>query len=59
MAAKTIVKTDEDGCLSLDSFRDIVDIEKVKYYTLKAKDGALFLKFYDKKKKLVKPYVND
>ena len=53
----TIVTTDKDGCLPLESFKDILDIKKVAYYTLKAKDSTLILKFYDKKKKVIKPYV--
>jgi hypothetical protein len=49
----------KDGFLNLDDLKDIVDVNRVVYYTVKhRKDSTLVLKLYDKKKKLVKPYRN-
>lgn len=58
---KTIkVETDPktgDGILNLEDLKHMVDIKKVKYYTLEVVhddyDKALILKFYDSKKKLI------
>lgn len=41
----------------LSAFRDLVNTAKVEFYTLKInKDKTLTIKFYDKGKKLIKPY---
>lgn len=58
---KTIkVQTDPktgDGILKLEDFVDVVDIKKVKYYTLEVVhddyDKVLILKFYDSKKRVI------
>ena len=45
------------GFVHIEEFRDIVDIDKVVFNSIRAKkDGTVLLKFYDKKKKVVKPY---
>lgn len=54
--SKTI-KVDKDGILDLYCFSDFIDITKVKFYTFKTnKDLSLIVKFYDKNRKLIKPY---
>jgi hypothetical protein len=51
-----IIKVDEYGRVPLENFSDLVDIDKVEYYSIKIKkDKSLSLKFYDKKKRVVKP----
>ena len=53
-----IIKVDKDGAVLLNDFSDVIDTAKVTYYSLKKnKDGTLGLKFYNKKKKLVKPHA--
>ena len=59
---KLIVQTkfSEDGeaYFDLEVFKDIVDISKVEYYQIKTqKNGNTIVTFYDKKKKVIKPYV--
>lgn len=50
------VTVEEGGFIPLEAFSDMIDTSKVEYYSLKAnKDQTLTVKFYDKKKKLVKP----
>lgn len=56
MGKNLSIKVSKSGHVSLDTFKDFLDISKVIYYSLKHKDGNLTLKFYDKNKKLVKPY---
>lgn len=54
--AKTI-KVDEFGYIELSSLKEYVDINKVEFYKMKVKkDKSIHIKFYDGKKKLVKPY---
>jgi hypothetical protein len=54
--SKTI-KVDEFGHVFLWDLRDLLDVRKIVYYSLKVnKNKTLSLKFYDKKKKLVRPY---
>lgn len=54
--AKTI-KVDKNGMVLLNDFSKLLDIDKVKFYSLTVnKDRTLKLKFYDNKKKLVRPY---
>ena len=52
------IKADKGGLLLLKDFEDIVDTTKVQYYewTLN-KNKSLTLKFYDSKRKLIKPYA--
>lgn len=47
-------KDTDENYLALNDFKDIVNIDKVKYYKLTEKDGVLLLSFYDKNKKLLK-----
>lgn len=57
--AKTIktVMIDKDGYVDIKHFECFIDIEKVAFYKFKLKkDGMIVLKFYDTKRKLVKPY---
>lgn len=52
---KTIV-LDSEGRIMLKQFEGLIDISSVAYYSIKKnKDKSLTLKFYDKKRKLVKP----
>lgn len=56
MADKTI-NVDKDGFIFLSSFREWLDTSQVEFYSYKLnKDKTITLKFYNKKKKLVKPY---
>ena len=57
MAANIIAS--KDGFVHLKDFKDVIDTSKVVHYTLKhnKKDGTIKLKFYDSKKKVIKPYV--
>jgi hypothetical protein len=51
-----------DGFIQLEQFKDLVDISKVKYYTLEVTDDyteeqdsrSLILRFFDKNKKQIK-----
>ena len=53
----TNIKVHKGGFVHIDDFRDILDINKISYYTLRVnKDKTLSLKFYDKREKLIKPY---
>jgi len=49
----TVAKT---GLVPVNKFKNLIDISKVTYYSLKEKDGNITLKFYDKNHKLIKPY---
>lgn len=52
-----IIKVDRDGGVALNYFVDLLDVDRVKFYNVKLnKDKTLTVKFYDKNKKLVKPY---
>jgi hypothetical protein len=43
--------------VSIEDFKDLVDIDRIVFYRLNPKkDGTIHIKFYDKKKKLVRPY---
>jgi hypothetical protein len=54
--AKTI-KVDEDGGIALSSFSNWIDTSKVEFYDIEHnKNKTITIKFYDKKKKLIKPY---
>lgn len=45
------------GYIYLSDFDNMLDIDKVVFYRFKVnKDKTLTLKFYDKKKRLIKPY---
>lgn len=51
-----IVTVDKLGRLDLEDFRELVNVDRIEFYSLKVKkDKTLILKFYDKKKRLVKP----
>ncbi len=53
-----IIKLDNKGRFPLKELEDIMDITKIDSYTVKLnKDKTIILKFYDKKKKLVKTNV--
>jgi hypothetical protein len=56
--AKTITVR-EGGFLLIEDFKDLVDVDKVVYYLVKynKKDDSLLVRFYDAKRKLVRPYV--
>lgn len=50
------IKVTEDGFLLLQDFAEFLDLSKVAYYSMSRYEmGALKIKFYDKKKKLIKP----
>jgi predicted RNA-binding protein with RPS1 domain len=52
---KKIVHLDEHGRLNLDDIRDLVDLKDAVYYRVKAnKDKTITIKFYNKKRKLIK-----
>jgi hypothetical protein len=46
----------KEGFVSLKKFETLLDISRVKFYTLKEKDGSIHLKFFDKNRKVIKPY---
>jgi hypothetical protein len=51
------ITVDKDGTIPLWHFADLIDTDKVVYYKFKArKDGTLTIKFYDRNKRLIKPY---
>lgn len=53
-----ILSVNKDGTVYLKNFEKYLDINEVKFYNLKYnKDNSITLKFYDGKKKLVKPYA--
>lgn len=52
-----MVVTLKDGFVPLELLKDLVDISKVLYYSVKEKDGSFYLKLYDKQKRLIKPNV--
>lgn len=56
VSKKTTITVYDNGFLILNDFKNVLDIEKVAYYDLIAKeDGSAMMFFYDRKKKLVKP----
>jgi hypothetical protein len=56
--ANKIIVVDDGGFVDIDQFKEYLDVEKIYYYVVKLnKDKTITLKFYDKKKKLVKPYA--
>ncbi len=51
------IKINKNGFVDIKNFEHIIDISKVKFYSLvPSNDGTLSIKFYNSKKKLVKPY---
>jgi hypothetical protein len=53
-----IITVNKDGSVYLKDFEKFLDISEVKFYNLKYnKDNTITLKFYDSKKKLVRPYA--
>jgi len=54
---RKIISLDGWGRISLYEFIDLIDIDKVEFYSIKLnKNKTLTLKFYDKKRKLLKLY---
>ena len=53
----TTVTVGEGGFVDIRAFKDLIDIKKVVYYSIRKKrnQNAAILKFYDKKMKLIKP----
>jgi hypothetical protein len=50
----TIV-VNKDGYIPLEYFKEMLDISKVAWYAIKVrKDESLVIKFYDKRRKLIK-----
>lgn len=50
-----IITVGKGGLVPLETFASFLDVSKIGYYSLKAnKNKTLTLKFYDKKKKLIK-----
>jgi hypothetical protein len=45
----------KSGFITLEKFKEMVDISKIVYYSLDEEDGNLKLRFYDKNKRLIKP----
>ncbi len=53
-----IVKCDRYGRIALSHFLELIDIRKIKKYSIRQnKDKTITIKFYDKQDKLVKPYA--
>ena len=50
------IKIPKTGFVNLSNFEKLIDISKIMYYDLTEDNGVLTLKFFDKRKKLVKPY---
>lgn len=50
------ITVSKEGFVNLSDFDKYLDISKVVFYSLKEKNGCIHLKFYDKNKKVVKPY---
>lgn len=51
------IKVDKDGFLLLNQFDHWLDTRQVKFYCVRLnKDKTVTIKFYDAKKKLVRPY---
>jgi hypothetical protein len=54
--SKTI-KIGMDGFVLIEEFSGWIDVSKVKFYSLTFnEDKSIVVKFYNKNKKLVKPY---
>lgn len=48
---------DKNGFVFIEDFKDLLNVEIVQYYTIKTrKDKTVVVKFYDKNRKLVRPY---
>jgi hypothetical protein len=59
VAKKIYAKSGRDGIIYilLKDFKDLIDVNKITHYRIKSKKGGpLTIRFYDKNKKLVKPY---
>lgn len=51
------ISVDKNGFVFIEDFKDLLNVEIVQYYTIKArKDETIVVKFYDKNRKLVRPY---
>lgn len=42
----------ENGAIDIESFKKLLDISKVEWYSLEEKNGTIVLKFYDKNRKV-------
>lgn len=53
-----IITVQEGGFIYVNDFKDLLNIDRVEYYSLKhdKKEGILKVTFYDKRKKPIKPY---
>ena len=60
MSINVSIKNDGlDFYFEIDDFKEIINTKKIAFYTIKSnEDGSIHLTFYDKRKKVVKPYVN-
>lgn len=53
-----IVTVPKSGILDIKLFDKMLDISQIVYYSFKEnRDGTLHLKFYDNKRKVIKPYA--
>lgn len=52
------ISIDKDGFMKLNDFYSLIDVNKVEYYIVESHlyDGTALIYFYDKNKKLIKPY---
>lgn len=53
------IKVNKDGFVKLDQFRELLNVDKVVYYKitqLELPEGSFTIRFYDKKKRIVRPY---
>ena len=53
-----MIITIKDGFVPLESLKDIIDIRKVQWYSVKEENGSFYLKLYNKQKRLIKPYAH-
>lgn len=44
-----------DAHINMDNFKDLLDIDKVKFYEVKSIEGAIAIRFFDKDKNEIKP----
>lgn len=52
---KRTAKVNENGEIPMEAFRDIVDLDVVRYYSVEAVEGGLKVTFYDENKNVIIP----
>ena len=56
---RTVTITVQEDCIiDIRLFKETLDISQISYYSIEVKGKCAVLKFYDSKRKVIKPYAN-